>query len=336
MSSIKPLSINRRTLMAGAAATTALAAASSAAHDTAFAAKPDMTGKSVLITGSSSGFGRLGAEHYARLGAKVFATMRGLPRPEADELTALAKRENLDIHVLEIDVTDDAQVTAGVAEAERLAGGGLDVLVNNAGIGITGPVEVQDMEATRLAFDTNVLGYHRLIRAVLPGMRAKKAGQIFMISSQLGRVIVPGGGHYSATKFAIEALGEQLAYELVPHNIDVTIIQPGGYPTDVWKNRNAYNIALKSRAKDIHTAGYPQMVARMGTEDGSGRSADPMDVPNAIAEIVAMPPGTRPLRRAVHPGGKPQLPINEMSARVQLGWLGETPHGPLIKAVHNV
>lgn len=295
-----------------------------------------MTGKSVLITGSSSGFGRLGAEHYARLGAKVFATMRGLPRPEAEELTALAKRDGLDIHVIEIDVTDDAQVTAGVAEAERINGGGLDVLVNNAGIGITGPVEVQDMEATRLAFDTNVLGYQRLIRAVLPGMRAKKAGQIFMISSQLGRVIVPGGGHYSATKFAIEALGEQLAYELVPHNIEVTIIQPGGYPTEIWRNRNQYNTALKSRADDIHTAGYPQMVARMGTEDGSGRSADPMDVPNAIAEIVAMPPGTRPLRRAVHPGDKPQLPINETSARVQVGWLGESPYGPWIKAVHNV
>lgn len=335
MPSTKPLSINRRTLLAGAAATTALAATSSAAQDTIVSAKPDMAGKSVLITGCSSGFGRLGAEHYARLGAKVFATMRGLPRPEADEIKALAKRDVLDIHVLEIDVTDDAQVTAGVAEAERINGGALDILVNNAGVGITGPVEVQDMEATKLAFDTNVLGYHRLVRAVLPGMRAKKSGQIFMISSQLGRVIVPGGGHYSATKFAVEALGEQLAYELVPHNIEVTIIQPGGYPTDVWKNRNAYNIALKTRSKDIHTSGYPEMVARMGTEDGSGRSADPMDVPNAIAEIASMPPGTRPLRRAVHPGGKPQLPINETSARVQVGWLGETPYGPWIKAVHN-
>ncbi|MDZ4307336.1 SDR family oxidoreductase [Allopontixanthobacter sp.] len=336
MSSFNSISINRRTLLAGAAATSALAAASSAAQEGVLSARPDMRGKSVLITGCSSGFGRLGAEHYARLGAKVFATMRNLPRPEAEELTALAAREGLDIHVIEIDVTDDAQVTAGVAEAERINGGGLDVLVNNAGVGITGPVEVQDMEATRLAFDTNVLGYHRLVRAVLPGMRAKKAGQIFMISSQLGRVIVPGGGHYSATKFAIEALGEQLAYELVPHNIEVTIIQPGGYPTEIWRNRNQYNTALKERAEGIHTAGYPQMVARMGTEDGSGRSADPMDVPGAIAEIVAMPPGTRPLRRAVHPGGKPQLPINETSARVQVGWLGETPLGPWIKAVHNV
>ena len=251
MPSTKPLSINRRTLLAGAAATTALAATSSAAQDTIVSAKPDMAGKSVLITGCSSGFGRLGAEHYARLGAKVFATMRGLPRPEADELKALAKRDGLDIHVLEIDVTDDAQVTAGIAEAERINGGALDILVNNAGVGITGPVEVQDMEATKLAFDTNVLGYHRLVRAVLPGMRAKKSGQIFLISSQLGRVIVPGGGHYSATKFAVEAMGEQLAYELVPHNIEVTIIQPGGYPTDVWKNRNAIQHRFENPRRKI-------------------------------------------------------------------------------------
>ena len=95
-------------------------------------------------------------------------------------------------------------------------------------------------------------------------MRKQGSGQIFQISSQLGRVIVPYAGHYSATKFALEAMGEQLAYELVPHNIDVTIIEPGGYPTKVWVNRNRYTSELKERANDIHLAGYPQAVARMG------------------------------------------------------------------------
>lgn len=328
--------IDRRGLLAGAAATGAFAATASFAQPDHVHAEPDLSGKAFLITGTSSGFGRAGAEYYARRGARVFATMRNLPRPEADELRQLASDEGLDLHVIEIDVLSDAQVAAGVAEAERINGGGMDVLVNNAGIGITSPVEVQDMEATKLIFDTNVLGCHRMARAVLPGMRAKGGGHIFQMSSQLGRVIAPYSGHYSATKFALEAMSEQLAYELVPHKIDVTIIQPGGYPTKVWVNRNIYTSALKARAEEIHTAGYPQQVARMGTEDGSGRSADTMDIPRAIAKLAAMPRGTSPLRQPVSAGGIPQTPINEVCAQVQVGWLGQSGAGPLIRAVHRV
>lgn len=328
--------IDRRTLLAGAAATTAFAAAASRAQSDQVGAEPNLSGKAILITGCSSGFGRLGAEHYARLGATVFATMRGLPRPEAEELRQLASDQKLDIHVLELDVLDEAQCNAAVAEAERINGGPLDVLVNNAGIGITSPVEVQDMEATRLIFETNVFGCHRMARAVLPGMRKQKSGMIFQISSQLGRVIVPHSGHYSATKFALEAMGEQLAYELVPHGIEVTIIEPGGYPTEVWVNRNAYTAALKERAGELHTNGYPQQVASMGSEDGSGRTADPMDVPRAIARTIAMPAGTRPLRLPVSGGPVPQVAINTVTAETQVAWLGSTGYGPLIKAVHNV
>ncbi|MHA7818276.1 MAG: SDR family oxidoreductase [Erythrobacter sp.] len=327
--------LNRRTLLAGAAATGALVAGASFAAEDVLSVEPDLAGKSVLITGCSSGFGRLAAELFARSGAKVFATMRNLPRPEAEELRQLASDEELDLTVIEIDVTSDEQVAAGVAEALAATGGTLDALVNNAGIGITSPVEVQDMEATKLIFDTNVFGCHRMARAVLPAMRRQGSGQIFQISSQLGRVIVPYSGHYSATKFALEAMGEQLAYEMVPHNIDVTIIEPGGYPTKVWVNRNAYSAELKARAEEKHTAGYPQQVARMGQEDGSGRSADPMDVPRAMAKLIAAPPGTRPLRLAVHPGNKPQLPINEVTAQVQSEWLGRSAYGPLVNAVHS-
>ncbi|MBI1392236.1 MAG: SDR family NAD(P)-dependent oxidoreductase [Alphaproteobacteria bacterium] len=328
-------SIDRRRLLLSAAAIAAAPAARAAqtTFSTPSAASANLSGKSILITGCSSGFGRLGAEHYARLGAKVFATMRNMPRPEADELRKLARDENLDIELIEIDVRDDQQVAKGVARAEKSAGGGIDVLVNNAGLGVTGPVELQDMEATMLAFDTNVFGCQRMARAVLPGMRAKKSGQIFQISSQLGRLIVPGAGHYSATKFALEAMGEQMAYELVPHGIDVTIIQPGGYPTKVWVNRNLYTSNLKARAEDERLGAYPQMAAAMGEEDGSGRSTDPMDVPRAIAEIIAMPPGERPLRRAVHPTFRPQEAVNAAMAEAQMKFLGGSPYGPLVKAV---
>jgi NAD(P)-dependent dehydrogenase (short-subunit alcohol dehydrogenase family) len=328
------MSIDRRTLIAGAAATASLGAAARAAEPV-YDPSASLKGKSVLITGCSSGFGRLTAELLARQGAKVFATMRGIPRPEALELMKIAAEGRLDIHIIGIDVTSDDSCRNGVQVAEGINQGPIDVLVNNAGIGITSPVEVQDMEATRLMFETNVFGPHRMARAVLPGMRRKGAGQIIQISSQLGRVITPWSGHYSATKFALEAMSEQLAYELVPHKIDVSIIEPGGYPTKVWVNRNAYSSALKARAEAFHTDGYPRQVAAMGTEDGSGRSNDPADIAKAIAGLIALPPGTRPLRLPVSPGNKPQVPINEVTARVQTEWLGASPvMGPLVKAVH--
>ncbi len=324
---------SRRELIAGAAAMTA--AVPALLHAATPATAPALKGRTILITGSSSGFGRIGALHYARLGAKVIATMRNIPRPEAETLAAEAAKDKLDLHIVEIDVTSDESVKSGTAKALQLSGGRIDTLVNNAGIGITGPVEVQDMEATRLIFETNVLGIQRMLRALLPQMRTAKGGQIFNISSQLGRVIVPGGGHYSATKFAVEALSEQLAYELVPHGIEVTIIQPGGYPTRVWQNRNVYTGALRDRSEVDLLAAYAPFTKGMGTEDGSGRSADPADVPRAIAEIMAMPAGKRPLRRAVHPGAKPQEAINKVAADVQVAWLGGSPLGPLVKAVHD-
>jgi len=246
-----PIKLNRRTLMLGASFTAAALAASCAKAPSAEAEDAvDLRGVSILITGCSSGFGRLGAEHYARHGAKVFATMRNLPRVEAAELEALAKSDNLDITVLEIDITKDDQVEAGVAAAIKASGGTLDVLVNNAGMSIAGPIEAQDMAATQLIFDTNVYGAQRMARAVLPSMRANESGYIFNVTSQLGRVIVPGFGQYSPTKFALEAMSEQMAYEVAPHGIDVTIIQPGGYPTKIWYNQNAPSAALKSRLTD--------------------------------------------------------------------------------------
>ncbi|MDX1703538.1 SDR family oxidoreductase [Altererythrobacter ishigakiensis] len=328
--------ISRRGLLAGGAAVGTFAATASLAQPDQIAADIDLQGKNILVTGCSSGFGRLMAEDFARKGATVFATMRNMPRPEAEELETLAETEGLDLHVIEIDVMSDEQVSSGVAKAEEIAGGAIDVLINNAGIGYAGPIELQDMQATQLIFDTNVYGPHRMSRAALPAMRRAKGGLIFNISSQLGRVIVPSAGHYSPTKFALEAMSEAMAYELVPHGVEVCVIEPGGYPTKVWVNRNRLANELKERLNFDERAAYPQLVARMGEEDGTRRTADPMDVPNAIAEIIAMPPGTRPLRKAVHPGNKPQVPINELTAKVQVDWLGQSGFGPWIKDVHNV
>jgi NAD(P)-dependent dehydrogenase (short-subunit alcohol dehydrogenase family) len=332
--------LSRRQLLVGTGALVAAAAVPAAAVPQP-ATSNSLAGKSFLITGTSSGFGNLGALLYARQGARVFATMRNLPRPEGEALLKIAKDEKLDLNVLALDVLSEDQVNAAVAEAERRNGGPLDVLVNNAGINIAGPVEVQDLEATRLTFDTNVFGQQRTMRAVLPGMRSRKSGLIFNVSSQQGRIIMPAGGLYSASKFAVEAMSEQIAYELAPHGIEVVIIEPGGFPTPIGRNRARYSAALAARTEEKHKAGYPEFVKQMTRLPGSGAMPaaippgmpDPIEVPKAIAEIAAMPAGTRPLRRPVHPGNKPQLEINRVSAETQRGLLERGPYASWAKAV---
>lgn len=295
------------------------------------AAVPNLKGKAILITGTSTGFGHLASLHFARAGAKVFATMRGLPRPEAEVLRKLARDEKLDLTVLPLDVTMPDDISRAIAAAEKAAGRGLDVLVNNAGIGISGPVELQDEEAMALMLDTNVQGPHRVARAALPGMRRNKGGLIINVSSQLGRVIAPNLGAYSATKFALEALSEQMAYELAPRGIEVCLIQPGGYPTAIWASGAKRTQALIARTPEERKAGYPELMR--GAVRTGGGSTDPMDVPRAMAEVIAMAPGTRPLRRPVHPGPRPQEAINRVSAEVQRQMLGRGPFGPWAEAV---
>jgi len=324
--------IDRRRLLGGA---TALAAAV-AARPAAAQDKPDVAGKSVLVTGCSSGFGRLTALHLARGGANVVASMRNLrggARPEARELARIAAQEKLRLAVVEIDVTDDAQVASGVARAQRIAGGALDVLVNNAGVGLAGPVEVPDLAATQAIFDTNVYGYLRMARAVLPAMRARKQGLIFNVSSQLGRVVVPGVGHYSATKFAVEAMFETLAYELAPFGVEVTIVQPGGYPTEIWTNGRRNSDAILARVDPERRAAYADQIAAAQGRFRGGGTTDPMDVPRAIAEIIAMPAGSRPLRRPVHPNTRVTDAVNVACAQVQAAVLGNGPFAPWHKAV---
>jgi len=317
------IDLSRRTLLGGASALAGAALAPSAQAQ-ADAAAADLSGKAVLITGTSSGFGRLTALHLARLGANVIASMRnyaGGERPEARELARIAKDENLKLTIVEIDVLDEALIASGVAEAEEVAGGTLDVLVNNAGIGVGGPVEINDMEATRAMFETNLFGYLRMARAVLPKMRAAGAGQIFNVSSQLGRILVPGIGMYCATKFGVEAMFETMAYELAPFGVEVTIIQPGGYPTKIWENSARNSEALLARVNDERLNAYAAHI------EGSrgmfrGGDTDPNDVPRAIAEIIAMPAGTRPLRRPVHPNTQATDAANAAMAQIQARVLG--------------
>lgn len=315
---------DRRMLLGGASALAA-AAAIAPGHAQEADAVPDFAGRSVLITGTSSGFGRLTALHLARLGATVIASMRDFrngERAEARDLMQIAEEENLKLSVVEIDVLDDAQIASGVAQAEEIAGGAIDVLVNNAGIGLAGPVEINDMEATRLIFETNLFGYLRMARAVLPKMREQSAGQIFNVSSQLGRVLVPNLGMYCATKFGVEAMFETMAYELAPFGVEITIIQPGGYPTKIWENGRRYMDALLADADAERLAAYDGHLQMTSGLLSGQYSTDPMDVPAAIAEIMALPAGKRPLRRPVHPNPAATTNANAAMAQIQAAVLG--------------
>ncbi|MGA9659819.1 MAG: SDR family oxidoreductase, partial [Asticcacaulis sp.] len=312
--------LDRRTLLRAGLTTSLLAAlpVSSSASET----QPDISGKSILITGASSGFGRLGALYYAGLGAKVIATMRNLPRPEADQLRAITEERHLDLHLVELDVLNEASVNAGVAKAVALIGHVPDVIVNNAGLAIVGPVEAQDDAAMRLAYETNVFGYQRLHRAVLPAMKVRKSGHIINMSSQSGRLIYPGLGQYCPTKFAIEAMSESLAYEVAPFGIDITIIQPGGYPTEFWRNRETYTAALKARANPANLEGYGTMSEQMGSGNIPKLKGDPLDVPRAIALAIAASRETKSLRVMVSAGGHPQTDINQINRETHLKFLG--------------
>lgn len=318
--STPPIHPSRRTLLGGVSALAAAAMVAPKAAAQAAAAVLDFSGKSVLITGTSSGFGRLTSLYLARLGATVIASMRnfdGGNRPEAIELREIANNENLNLSIVEIDVMDDELVASGVAEAEEIAGGAIDVLVNNAGIGMAGPIEINDMEAVKQIFETNLFGYHRMAHGVLPKMRAKGEGQIFNVSSQLGRILLPNIGMYCATKFGVEAMFETLAYELAPFGVDVTIIQPGGYPTKIWDNGARYFEDLLARVDDQRKNAYSaHLQLAQGFFNGGG-STDPMDIPRAIAEIIAMPAGKRPLRRPVHPNTAATDNANAAMAQLQ-------------------
>lgn len=311
--------MNRRELIGGAAAIAGAAIASPAAA-------ADLSGKSVLITGTSSGFGRLAALHFARSGATVVASMRNMKngkRPEAQELLDVASGEKLKLTVVEIDVANDAQVAAGVAKAEKTAGGALDAVLNNAGVGVGGPAEFYDMANLQAAFDVNFFGYQRIARAALPKMRARREGLLVAVSSQLGRLILPNIGAYCATKFAVEAMFETMAYELAPFGVEVTIIQPGGYPTKIWENGARYFEALLESADEERKAAYAGHIDMASGMLGGVYETDPMDVPRAIAEIISMPPGKRPLRRPVHPNTQASDALNAAHAQVQAAVLGQ-------------
>jgi NAD(P)-dependent dehydrogenase (short-subunit alcohol dehydrogenase family) len=183
----------------------------------------------VLITGASSGLGEAFAAHLARLGHRVYGTSRRGAFPAAGA-------EGVFPALVPMDVRDDASVRAAVdfvVERE----GRLDVVVNNAGVGLAGAVEDTAPEEARTLFETNVLGVLRVCRAVMPILRSQGAGLIVNVGSIGGRIAIPFQGFYSASKFAVASLTDALRMEAKPFGVRVTLLEPGDFRTGFTDHR---------------------------------------------------------------------------------------------------
>jgi NAD(P)-dependent dehydrogenase (short-subunit alcohol dehydrogenase family) len=263
--------------------------------------------QTILVTGSTSGFGRLTVETLARQGYRVFAGLRaaaGKNAPAAEALRALAQREALALQIVEIDVTDDASVERAIAEIIETIGR-LDVVVNNAGVSYSGPLEAFTLEQVRQQFETNVFSVLRVNRAVLPQMRKQGSGLLLQIGSIAGRLGLPYLGLYGATKFALEGLTESYHYELAPFGIDAAIIEPGTFPTTISANRQ---VAADAERFALYQAAMNAFTVPFYAENRSATPPDPQEVADAIAQVIAQPAGKRPLRTVVATVAQRQAP----------------------------
>ena len=257
--------------------------------------------QTIVITGCSSGFGYDLALKLARGGDRVYATMRapkGKNADAADALRDLAGAENLDLRVLDLDVTSDAAVEAAAATVHDESGAA-DVVVNNAGQMFGGFTEAFTADELAHQLDVNVVGVHRVHRAFLPAMRTAGSGLVINLSSTAGRAAIPFFGVYHASKWGLEGYTQALRGELASSGVDIVIVEPGPFETELVPNLVTPNDA------DDRAATYPAVVHE--TFEGMGAAfqgfftdpdvpTDPAIVVDAIADLIAMVPGTRPFR----------------------------------------
>ncbi len=228
--------------------------------------------KSVLITGcSTGGIGQATARQLAAKGYNVFATVRN-----AAKAGDLASTDN--VTVLELDVRDQASVDAALSQA-----GDVDILINNAGFEVWGPLEEMTVDDLKDQFETNVYGPFRLMSAVAPGMRTREDGVIVNVSSIAGRVGAPLNGLYASSKWALEALSETLKFELGHFGVRVHLIEPGGVETPFGDNRRLVGAAAGEESP--YTAmvqDWEKGAAKLSEAGGSQAS----DVADAIIEAI--------------------------------------------------
>lgn len=245
-----------------------------------------------LITGCSSGFGLLTAVELARRGHRVVATMRDPRRSGA--LDAACEAAGVTVEVAPLDVDDHTSVAAGVEAAVDLLGG-LDVVVNNAGIEVRGPVELVSDAEVRQQFETNVFGLLRVVRSTVPHLRRSEDGVVVNVGSIAGVIARPFAGIYAASKHAVEAVSEALHFELGLVGIRVHVVQPGQYPTGLASS--TLTAAAFTPAADGYWSLAESLEARVKGLVPEGEPADPAVVARTIADVVADP--LAPLRTPV-------------------------------------
>jgi NADP-dependent 3-hydroxy acid dehydrogenase YdfG len=284
-------------------------------------------GKTILITGASSGFGRLTAETLQNSGHKVFAGFRsndGRKKQVADEF----RKKNIEI--LKLDVTDQGSVDSAIAQLLEKSNNELDVVVNNAGMASAGISEAFTPEQIRQLFEVNVFGVQRVLRATLPVLRAKRRGLVINVGSILGRITLPFFGLYGASKYAVEAMSDSYRYELSQLGVDVVLVQPSAYPT------NMYAAAQQPADEELRktygeVAEVPDKILKTFVTLFQGENGpNPQDVATAIDKIVSTPAGNRPDRVVVGlPFGSDA--VNKAVAPIQRGVIENLGLGDLTK-----
>jgi NAD(P)-dependent dehydrogenase (short-subunit alcohol dehydrogenase family) len=238
-------------------------------------ASPASEARSILITGSSSGIGRATAERFASRGWRVFASMRNPGSEGGVALRARAAEAGWRLTTPALDVTSDESAASATSEVLHETGGRLDVLVNNAGYYAFGPLEETAPDELRALLETNVVGVLRVTRAVLPAMRARRAGTVVTLGSVSGRVATPIGGPYHASKWALEGMIESLRLEMIPFAVRVVLIEPGPYHTALHDNERL--AAGAGRADSPYAdllASYRRQAAKLPRQEDLGPLID--------------------------------------------------------------
>ncbi|MCM3720232.1 oxidoreductase [Fictibacillus phosphorivorans] len=254
--------------------------------------------KIAIVTGTSSGFGMLCAVELAKAGFKVISTVRSLDK--AENLLRLSEEQGVSdfIQLQTLDVTSQESVRSFADSLSAFPR--VDVLVNNAGFALGGFCEERSVEEYRLQFETNVFGVIAVTQAVLPFMRKNQTGRIINMSSISGKFGFPGLSPYTVSKHALEGWSESLRLELKPFGIDVVLVEPGSYQTNIWSSID--NTAVNSDSP------YYFFMERLLDEIESGKTGhgNPLDVAKLVARIAAQPK-TPKLRYPIGKGVKMSL-----------------------------
>ncbi len=216
-----------------------------------------LNNKAILITGSSTGIGKACALHLDKLGFKVYAGVR--KQTDGDNLKEEASDK---LAPIILDVTDAESIEAAVSIIEKETGGEVYALVNNAGIGISGVLEVTPIEEIRKLMEVNVIGLFAVTQAMIPLLRKGK-GRIINIGSSSSLMAFPGGSVYCASKFAVRAITDSLRLELKHFGISTIMVAPGAVESEIWEKRKEYKTELRKRVKP-EIAEHYKALARFG------------------------------------------------------------------------